>query len=144
MSFNPFRSVGALTTLIDFTLSNARRFYSSMGNPSDMKGLRTTILFSLCSKHMQELSVKSANQFVELLSVKCSIQTSKCLLGSQRAHFNFTEPTQFSTFFLFFYYCFYHNKYQMQLNPSLLIPKAFKTKDNILLMDFDTALYAHS
>jgi len=34
--------------------------------------------------------------------VKCSKQTSKCLLGSQWAHFNFTEPTQFSTFFLFF------------------------------------------
>ena len=27
-------------TLIDLTLSNARRFYSSMGNPLDMKGLR--------------------------------------------------------------------------------------------------------
>ena len=27
-------AVGALMTLIDFTLSNARRFYSSMGNPS--------------------------------------------------------------------------------------------------------------
>ena len=26
-------------TLIDFTLSNARRFYSSMGNPSDTEGL---------------------------------------------------------------------------------------------------------
>ena len=25
--------------LIDFTLSNARRFYSSMGNPSGLKGL---------------------------------------------------------------------------------------------------------
>ena len=37
---NPLRSVGALITLIDFTLSNARRFYSSMGNPSDMKGLK--------------------------------------------------------------------------------------------------------
>ena len=28
-------------TLIDFTLSNARRFYSSMGNPTGVKGLRT-------------------------------------------------------------------------------------------------------
>ena len=28
-------------TLIDFTLSNARRFYSSMGNPSDTEGLMT-------------------------------------------------------------------------------------------------------
>ena len=26
-------------TLIDFTLSNARRFYSSMGNPLTVKGL---------------------------------------------------------------------------------------------------------
>ena len=34
--------------LIDFTLSNARRFYSSMGNPLGLKGLNlvhiTTIL----------------------------------------------------------------------------------------------------
>ena len=29
-------------TPIDFTLSNARRLYSSMGNPSDMKGLTTS------------------------------------------------------------------------------------------------------
>ena len=28
-------------TLIDFTLSNARRFYSSMGNPWDTEGLMT-------------------------------------------------------------------------------------------------------
>ena len=27
-------AVGALMTVIDVTLSNARRFYSSMGNPS--------------------------------------------------------------------------------------------------------------
>ena len=27
-------------TLIDFTLSNARRFYSSMGNPLAVKGLK--------------------------------------------------------------------------------------------------------
>ena len=38
----PLRSVGTLMTLIDFTLSNARRFYSSMGNPLDMKGLTTS------------------------------------------------------------------------------------------------------
>ena len=36
---NPSVSVSALMTLIDFTLSNARRFYSSMGNPSDTEGL---------------------------------------------------------------------------------------------------------
>ena len=27
-------------TLIDFTMSNARRFYSSMGNPLAVKGLK--------------------------------------------------------------------------------------------------------
>ena len=38
---NPLiRSIGALITLIDSTLSKARRFYSSMGNPSDIKGLK--------------------------------------------------------------------------------------------------------
>ena len=38
---NPLiRSIGALITLIDSILSNARRFYSSMGNPSDIKGLK--------------------------------------------------------------------------------------------------------
>ena len=37
--FNPSVSVSALMTLTDFTLCNARRFYSSMGNPSDIGGL---------------------------------------------------------------------------------------------------------
>ena len=32
-------TVGALMTLIDFTLSNAKGFYSSMGNPLAVKGL---------------------------------------------------------------------------------------------------------
>ena len=36
---NALTAVGALMTLIDFTLSNARRFYSSMGNPLAVKGL---------------------------------------------------------------------------------------------------------
>ena len=36
---NALTAVGALVTLIDFTLSNARRFYSSIGNPLAVKGL---------------------------------------------------------------------------------------------------------
>ena len=36
MSINPF---SAKDVLIDFTLSNARRFYSSKGNPLALKGL---------------------------------------------------------------------------------------------------------
>ena len=37
---NALTAVGALMTLIDFTLSNASRFYSSMGNPFAVKRLR--------------------------------------------------------------------------------------------------------
>ena len=37
--FIALTAVGALMTLIDFTLSNAREFYSSMGNPLAVKGL---------------------------------------------------------------------------------------------------------
>ena len=36
---NPLTAEWALRALIDFTLSNARRFYSSKGNPLDRKGL---------------------------------------------------------------------------------------------------------
>ena len=36
---NPLTAVWALRALIEFTLSNARRFYSSMGNPLAGKGL---------------------------------------------------------------------------------------------------------
>ena len=39
---NPLTAEWALRALIDFTLSNARWFYSSMGNPLDGKGLTTS------------------------------------------------------------------------------------------------------
>ena len=39
LEINPFPSNWVLRALIAFTLSNARRFYSSMGNLSDRKGL---------------------------------------------------------------------------------------------------------
>ena len=39
---NPLPAEWALRALIDFTLSNARRFYSSKGNPLDEKGLTTS------------------------------------------------------------------------------------------------------
>ena len=38
--FKALTAVGFLMTLIDFTLSNARRFYSSMWNPLAVKGLK--------------------------------------------------------------------------------------------------------
>ena len=43
-------------TLIDFTLSNARRFYSSMGNPTGVKGL-TTARFTQKVKTMSPLTL---------------------------------------------------------------------------------------
>ena len=42
LRFNPFTAVGAHRALIDFTLSNARRFYSSMGNPLAVERLKVT------------------------------------------------------------------------------------------------------
>ena len=42
-SFNPFN---AKDVLIEFTLSNARRFYSSKGNPLALKGFKKTILLN--------------------------------------------------------------------------------------------------
>ena len=42
--------------LIDFTLSNARRFYSSMGNPPDTEGLNLPVIcFQNCPKLVHNL-----------------------------------------------------------------------------------------
>ena len=45
---NPF---SAKDVLIDFTLSNARRFYSSKGNPLALKGLRTPLATKTMKKN---------------------------------------------------------------------------------------------
>ena len=37
-------AVGAFMILLDFSLSNVRRFYPSMGNPLAVKGLTTKIV----------------------------------------------------------------------------------------------------
>ena len=56
LPLDPPRSVGALMTLIVFTLSNARRFYSSMGNPLDMKGL-THKMQAITKNNMLDISI---------------------------------------------------------------------------------------
>ena len=48
ISVNALTAVGALRVLSDFTLSNARRFYSSMGNPLAVKGLSRKSAFFIC------------------------------------------------------------------------------------------------
>ena len=40
-TLKPFKPHECQMALVDFTLSNARRFYSSMGNPLGLKGLTT-------------------------------------------------------------------------------------------------------
>ena len=42
--FNPFTPISSPLQYIDFTLSNATRFYSPKGNPSGLKGLIQLIL----------------------------------------------------------------------------------------------------
>ena len=67
VSINPLTAEGAPRALIDFTLSNARRFYSSKGKPLDGKGL------SLGSLNFIERNcfwstwwINSSNQLVEI------------------------------------------------------------------------------
>ena len=44
---NALTAIGALMTVMDFTLSNARRFYPSMGNPLAVKGLMLCLVTHL-------------------------------------------------------------------------------------------------
>ena len=45
---NALTAVGALRALIDFTLSNARRFYSSMEITLAVKGLNVSLFTCAC------------------------------------------------------------------------------------------------
>ena len=45
---NALTAVGALRALIDFTLSNARRFYSSMEITLEVKGLNVSLFTCAC------------------------------------------------------------------------------------------------
>ena len=47
INFNPLTAEWALRALTDFTLSNARLFYSSMGNPLAVKGLTRELVKEL-------------------------------------------------------------------------------------------------
>ena len=49
-SLNALTAVGVLVALIDFTLPNAGRFYSSMGNPLAVKGLREFSCIIKCKR----------------------------------------------------------------------------------------------
>ena len=69
ISINPFPFEWVLRALIDFTLSNARRFYSSMGNLLDGKGLRrknylTTLPPSFLVQYILGLNCRIPGPFI--------------------------------------------------------------------------------
>ena len=53
--------MNALRALIDFTLSHARRFYSSMGNPLDEKGSASIFYFIQKTFQMINLIKRETN-----------------------------------------------------------------------------------
>ena len=59
---NPLTAEWALRALRDFTLSNARRFYSSMGNPLDGKGLMDLTNGNIFVANKQKMEIQ--NKFV--------------------------------------------------------------------------------
>ena len=57
---SPLNPFSAKDVLIDLTLSNARRFYSSKGNPLALKGLKTISLIKKLSPLMATLEASLA------------------------------------------------------------------------------------
>ena len=71
--FSPLTAEGALRALIDFTLSNARRFYSSKGNPLDGKGLEAVSCETPAESDKGEsITVATKNRMVNGLGKKQS------------------------------------------------------------------------
>ena len=60
---NPLTAECGLRAVIDFALSNARRFYLSMGNPLAGKGLSAEVIGNLCSKKTPFLKTQNAKIF---------------------------------------------------------------------------------
>jgi len=79
-------AVGALMTLIDFTLSNARRFYSSMGNPLAVKGLEDS--------EPSEPLISSESEESQLASLQISL-TSESISIPQNSKISRNSTTSF-------------------------------------------------
>ena len=75
---NALTAIGALRALIDFAVSNARRFYSSMRNPLAVKGLKL-IFFVLKVLHKLNL----------ISRIKTPVRT---LMQSNLKRFHLTKP----------------------------------------------------
>ena len=93
---NPLTSEWALRALIDFTLSNARRFYSSMarGNPLDGKGFKVQVKLctsmNLFSRMREGEKLKWIKQWFDYLIEKTNIQVNK-----RYTYWNFACPQHF-------------------------------------------------
>ena len=78
--------------LIDFTLSNARRFYLSMGNPLGWKGLtlRNQILMSF-GHHQTSIRILNNNNSTSLVQKLCktlrSAKWQKLYLKASNVHY---------------------------------------------------------
>ena len=59
-SLNSFTPVGAHRAIIDLTLSNARRLYSTMENPLGVKGLTTSTTMSTVTLSLPLVSANRA------------------------------------------------------------------------------------
>ena len=79
---NPLTAEWVLRALIDFTLSNAKRFYSSMGNPSAGRGL---------NNNRQNITKLKFGEFALLLCLRRTFWVLQ-LFWYQLKRFCFTSP----------------------------------------------------
>ena len=95
---NPLTAEWVLRALIDFTLSNARRFYLSMGNPLHGKGLTTSKTMSPLNIYLSHpivgatkppLKIKTQRrQFKELRRWKCKFEIN---IRYRHGHFHVAD-----------------------------------------------------
>ena len=73
---NPLTVEWALRAPVDFTLSNARRFYASMGNPLDGKGLTTPKTMSPLNKVKDKQKMQVTHTY-NLIEAKIFMEATK-------------------------------------------------------------------
>ena len=88
-------------TLIDFNLSNARRFYSSMGNPLAVKGLKT---FCSNSKNCCSTGLRSAHfnsPAISVLGEAAETIWRRLNMLIVKSNTGYNCPRELSVFFFF-------------------------------------------
>ena len=87
---NVLTNVGALITPTDFTVPNARLFYSSMGNPSAVKGLKLRMdFFGPCTSLCMFYSPKEWHYFKRTkIEVELKIRIAHWVCSSSADHYD--------------------------------------------------------